>query len=79
MYIKFNLKKYRVVMLMTQSDVKIKEKLTCSSKYDMKNFANFYPATQMSKNFTLMGYFCLKYIKFELRNYLRVIFHDIEQ
>ena len=44
-----------------KSDVKFKEKLTCSFKYDMRNLMNFYPTTQKSKNVTLIDYFCTKY------------------
>ena len=39
------------------SDAKFKVKLTCSFKYDLRNFVNFHPITQKSKNFTSMGYF----------------------
>ena len=51
-----------------KSDAKFKEKLTCSFKYDMRNFVNIHPTTQKSKYFTSTGYFCLKYIWFELKN-----------
>ena len=44
-----------------------KEKLTCGFKYDMRNLVNFQPTTQKSKNFTVMGYFCPKYRKFEVK------------
>ena len=55
--------------LMTlNSDAKFKEKLTCRFKYDPKDFVNFLPTTQKSKNFILMGYFCSKYTRFELKN-----------
>ena len=40
---------------------------------------NFQPTTQKSKNFTLMGSFCPKYLRFELKKYRGVIFHDTEQ
>ena len=33
----------------------------------MRNLVNFHPTTQKSKNFTLMGYFCPKYVRFELK------------
>ena len=51
-----------------KSDAKFKEKLTCGFKYDMRNLVNFHPTTQTSENFTSMGYFCPKYIRFELKN-----------
>ena len=59
-----------------KSDEKFKEKLTCGLKYDMKDLVNVHPTTQKSKN--LMGYFCPKYIRFELKKYRGVIFHDTE-
>ena len=49
-----------------KSDAKFEEKLTCGFKYDMKNLVNFHPATQKSENCTSMGYFCPKYMRFEL-------------
>ena len=57
-----------------KSDAKFKEKLTCSFKYDMRIFVNFHPTTQKTKKFTSMGYFCVNYMRFELRKYREVIF-----
>ena len=34
----------------------------------MRNFVNFHPTTQKFQNFTSMGYFCPKYMRFELKN-----------
>ena len=51
-----------------KSDAKFQEKLTCGFKCDMRNLVNFHPTTQKSENFTLMGYFCPKYMRFELKN-----------
>ena len=48
-------------------------------KNDMKNFLNFHSTTRKYKTFTLMGYFCPKYMRFELKKYRRVIFRDTEQ
>ena len=62
-----------------KSDAKFEEKLNLGSKSDMRNLVNFHPTTQKSENFTLMGYFCPKYMRFELKKYRGVIFHDIEQ
>ena len=56
------------------SNAKFKEKLTCGFKYDMKNLVNFHPTTQKSEIFFSMGYFCPKYIRFELQKYRGVIF-----
>ena len=60
------------------SDAKFKEKLTFGFKYDMRNLVNFHPTTQKSENFTSMGSFCPKYMRFDLKKYKRVIFHDTE-
>ena len=62
-----------------KSDAKFKEKLTSGFKYDMRNLVNFHPTTQKSENFTSMGYFCPKYMRFELKKYRGVIFHGTEQ
>ena len=62
-----------------KKDAKFIKKLTCGFKYDMKVLVNFHPTTQKFECFTLMDYFCPKYIRFELRNYRGVIFHDTEQ
>ena len=51
-----------------KSDAKFEEKLTLGSKNDMRNLVNFHPTTQKSRNFTSMGYFCPKYMRFELKN-----------
>ena len=44
-----------------------------------RNLVNFHPTTQKSENCTSMGSFCPKYIKFELKKYRGVFFHDTEQ
>ena len=62
-----------------KSDVKFKEKLTCSFKYDKKNLVNFHPTTQKSENFSWMGSFCPQYTRFEVKKYRGVIFRDTEQ
>ena len=71
---KISAKKYRIVI---SHDTE--EKLTCGFKYDMRNLVNVHPTTQKSENLTLMSSFCLKYIRFELKKYRRVVFHDTEQ
>ena len=40
---------------------------------------NFRAASEKSQNFTLMDYFCPNYMKFELKQYSGVTFHDTEQ
>ena len=62
-----------------KNDAKFEEKLTLGSKNDMRNLVNFHSTTQKYKNFTSMVYVCPKYIKFELKKYRGVIFHDNEQ
>ena len=62
-----------------KSDAKFKEKVTFGFKYDMRNLVNFHPTTQKSENFTSMGSFCPKYVRFELKKYKGVISHDTEQ
>ena len=62
-----------------KSEALFEEKLALGSKKDMRNLVNFHPTTQKSKNFTLMGCFCPKYMKFELNKYRGVIFHDTER
>ena len=56
-----------------KSDAKFKEKLTSGFKSDMKNLVNFHPTTQKPESF------CPKDVKFELKKYRAVIFHDTEQ
>ena len=40
-----------------KSDLKFKEKLTCSFKHDMRNLVNFHPTTQNFENLILAGFF----------------------
>ena len=51
-----------------KSAAKFEEKLAPGSKKDMGNLFNFHPTTQKSKTFAQMGYFCSKYMRFELKN-----------
>ena len=62
-----------------KNDAKFKEKLNCGFKYDMRNLVNFLPTTQKSEYFTPRGYFSPMYMRFELKKYRGVIFHDNEQ
>ena len=39
----------------------------------------FHPTIQKYKNFFSMGYFCPKYMRFDLKKYRGVIFHENEQ
>ena len=76
--IRFQLKKVQKSYLSWHWRVmpSFKKKLTCSFKYDMRNFVNFHQTTQKSQNFTLMVYFCPKCIWGLSRG---IIFHDTEQ
>ena len=47
------------------SPEQLKVWLVVSNKYDMRNLVNFHPHTQESKNFTSMGHFCPKYMRFD--------------
>ena len=50
-----------------KNDAKFKKR-TCGFKHDMRNLVNFHPTTQKSENFTSMGFFCPKYMRFALKN-----------
>ena len=60
-------------------DEKFQEKPTSGFKYGIKDLVNFPPITQKYVSFTSMGYFCPKYMRFELEKYKGVIFHYTEQ
>ena len=51
-----------------KKDPNFKEKLTFCLKNDMRNLVNFNPSNGNLKMRTLMGYFCRKYVMFELKN-----------
>ena len=61
--IKFQLKKKSYL-----SWTKFKEKVTCSFKYDMRNFVNFHLNHLKFQNFTSKRCFCPKYMRCELKN-----------
>ena len=74
--IKFHLKKCRRVISYHNE-----EWCKVYAKYDRKyarNLVNFHLTTQKSENFTSMGSFYSKYLRFELKKYRRVIFYDTE-
>ena len=62
------MKKYRRVMTL-KSDAKFEEKLTLGSKNDTRNLVYFNASSAKSENCTLMGYFCRKYVMFELKTH----------
>ena len=51
-----------------KSDPKIREKLTCGFKYNMRNLVEFHPITQKSETFFLRCSFGSKCTRFELQN-----------
>ena len=71
--IKFQLKKYRRVISHERS---LKKKWLVVSNM---TWGILWIFTQPLQNFTSMGYFCRKYMRFELKKYGGVIFHDNEQ
>ena len=65
-----------------KSDAKFDEKLALgfkNVKNVIKNLVIFHPTTRKFKNVTSMVSFCPKYMRFELKKYRGVIFHDTEQ
>ena len=59
----------RELWVMTmKNDAKFEQELTCPIKIDMRNLTNFDLSTQkISKFYTLIGCFWIKYITFELK------------
>ena len=68
-----------MLSLMKENGKKFKERLTCGFKYDIRNWLNFYPTTQKSRNFSSMCSFWRKYIRLELGKYRWGTFHDAGQ
>ena len=62
-----------------KNNANFEKKLTLGSKNDIKDLVSSHAMTQESKNSTLMRYFCPKYLRFELKKYRGVIFHDTKQ
>ena len=58
----------RVIAHETEEWCKVLKKLTFGFKYDIRNLVNFHPTIQKYVTFTLISYFCPKYIRFELKN-----------
>ena len=57
-------------------DAKLKGKLTRGLKNDLRNLVNFHASLKIC---TLIGSFCPKYIKFQMRKDKRVMYHDNEE
>ena len=61
-------------------DTKFEGKLTCASKNDMRNFANFHESTFESlKRWTFIGSFYQKQKMYELKIYRGVMCHENEE
>ena len=61
-------------------DAKFEGKLTCASKNDMRNLANFHQSTLESlKIWTFIGSFYPKQKMYELRIYRGVLCHENEE
>ena len=58
---------------------KFKENLTCGFKRNIKNLVNFQPTTQNYENFFWIAYCCLKYARFEVKKYRKIIFRNTEE
>ena len=71
--IKYQLKRYRRLISHERS---LKKKWIVVSNM---TWGILWIFTQPLQNFTSMGYFCPKYMRFELKKYGGVIFHDTEQ
>ena len=63
-----------------KGDAKFKGKMTCGLKNDARNiWLNFIWAVENQKICTLIGSFCLKYIKIQMKKYKRVMFYGTEE
>ena len=58
-----------------KSDAKFEEKLLCCFKNDKNLVIQTLETLKIS---TLIGFFCAKYLKFNLAKYRGVIFHETE-
>ena len=68
-HIQFQLKEYRrIISHYTKKDPNFEEKLTFCLKNDIRNLVTLTRAVESLKICILMGYFCRKYVMFELKN-----------
>ena len=68
------------VVMTLKGDAKFKGKMTCGLKNDARNiWLNFIRAVENQKICTLIGSFCLKYIKIQMKKYKRVMFYGTEE
>ena len=72
----------RNYVMVLKNDKHFAGELTCRFKIDMRDLKNFDPSTQkyskVSKIFTLIGFLSDKYMSFELKKCIALIFHDPE-
>ena len=57
----------------------VEGKLTCGLKNDLRKLANFHQSTYSVKNGTLMGFFCTKQKRYNLKICRGVMCHDNEE
>ena len=78
-YTKFKLKKYRRVMSHDPEDWCQIWRKTVLLFQKWQEFGEFWPEqSKVSKMCTFIGSYCAKYLKFDLKKYRGVIFHDTE-
>ena len=64
--------------MMQESDAKFEEKVTCGLENDLKNLANFYQSTQVSKLGLLLGRFIQSRTCMSLK-FTRMLCYDNEE
>ena len=71
-----NVKELCVITI--KNGAKFEEELTSDLRNDMRSLANFNPALESLKIYTIMDSFCSKYIMFELKMYIGGMRHYTE-
>ena len=69
----------KLCVMEMNNDIKVKEKLTCRFKIDMRNFTNFDSSTQKSKNVCFIWLLVTKVYIFKLKKCRGAIFQDTEE
>ena len=63
-----------------KGDAKFKGKLTCGLKNDLRNLLKIFVRAVGSPEIgTLIGFFCPKHKKIQMKKYKRVMSHDTEE
>ena len=62
-----------------KNDAIFKEKLTGGLKNNIRNQVNFHANSRKSEMSTLVGSFCPKHVKFQMKKYRRVMTHENEE